>query len=84
MNAPFYIAVSRYPDLGMSATDPGSFDDAVDAYIEHRDDGRPAAVYYCAPEAGTMQDVTADANRCVERRVRQRGYEFPEWLMEVA
>ena len=80
----FYLTITTYPDLGIGASDPGSFDDAVDVYSQHRDQGHDARVYRCEPENNRMEDVTADADKCIVRRLTQRGWQhrIPEWLEE--
>ncbi|MEY1555298.1 hypothetical protein AB3Y40_06650 [Yoonia sp. R2331] len=61
-----YVTMAHFGDLGLgNASDPGSFDDAVDAYIEQTSEGREAWVFRMdfptATEAGALIDVTPDA-----------------------
>jgi hypothetical protein len=66
--------------------EPSSFDDALDAYADHRDNGFDAVLMRVDPpangKAGMMTDVTADGDDALRRRLRGRGYDMPEWLME--
>lgn len=85
----FYITIRKHaPDGAMSASDPGDFDAAVDAYAEHRDDPGNryfgATVYRCEPLAGVMADVTEDAHKRLWERFRQRGWtdSIPAWLAD--
>lgn len=82
----FYICIAKYPKLGFGAFDPDTFDGAVDNFADFRDEPShrywPAWVYRCDPQAGTMEDVTADAIKAIERRLSQCGYNYPEWLLD--
>lgn len=85
---PHYVTFSEYPTGLGHACDPGSFDDACDAYAECRDDDRDAVVMRYDPPVGgacgIMTDVTEDAVECILRRYRQRGWDYPEWILEAA
>lgn len=60
------------------------FDDAVDQYIEARNDGYPARVWRLEPTAGIMADVTGDADDVIRRRCMSRHLDLPEWLYSQA
>ena len=82
----YYVTLVDFSDLGLGhGCDPSSFDDAVDAYAGHRDNGLDACVMRYDPPVGgacgIMVDVTADADDMVRRRYRARGdYDIPAWL----
>lgn len=82
----FYICFAKYPNIGIGAFDPDTFDGAVDDFADFRDAPEhryfDAWVYHCDPQAGTMKDVTADAINAIERRFSQRGYDYPDWLLD--
>lgn len=85
--ATHYVTFVDFDTLGIGhGCDPSSFDDAVDAYSQHRDNGLDACVMRCDPPEGTkcgaLIDVTADADDCIRRRLRSRGcYDWPAWLV---
>src|SRR6056297_93438 len=84
--ASHYVTYADFGDMGIGhGCDPASFDDALDAYFEHRSNGLDACVMrYDAPigsKCGIMVDVTDDAQDALKRRLRARGeYDWPAWL----
>ena len=92
MNLPptyYQVAADLGEPYGLATSDPlHSFDDACDAYSEHMERYEDAVVFLVQPPvgkmAGSMSDVTDDANLRIAARIRCRpGYhEMPEWLAE--
>jgi hypothetical protein len=86
----YYVTLVDFEDMGLGhGCDPSSFDDAVDAYAEHRSNGLTACVMRYDPPiggaCGVMVDVTPDADEAVRRRYRaRRQYQMPDWAMEGA
>ncbi len=67
----------------MAMSDPSTFDDAVDVFAKHMEEGHAAVVFRI--ELGATKaavDVTEDAVKRVFARLRQRNQEAPEWLLE--
>jgi len=81
---PFYITISKYPELGYGACDPTDFDGACDQLAEFRRDypDWECRVFRCEPGISYMEDVTADACQRIVNRLTQRGYDFPQWLID--
>ena len=81
MNNTFYTVYFATEDGLGHACDPTPFlDDAVDAYIEAREDGYPAEVFLIDLDKRTAIKHTDRANRRVINRSHHRGQELPEWL----
>lgn len=77
----FYLVVTDFARLGFGAHgDPTEkFDEAVDAYIEAREAGQPAAVYRIQPTTGDCIDVTAEATDRARHFWACNGVEAPAW-----
>ena len=81
MTNTFYTTYFATKDGLAHACDPAEFfDDAVDAYVEARDDGYPSEVFLIDLDKGTAIKHTDRANRRVINRSYHRGQELPEWL----
>lgn len=81
MTNTFYTSYLATEDGLAHACDPTqTFDAAVDAYAEAREDGYPAEVFLIDLDKGTAIKHTDRANRRVIKRCRDRGQELPEWL----
>lgn len=81
-----YEVWTQYPDRQLGSSDPFRLlDDAVDHYLERRDEGFPAVVWLIEPSldgsAPMMTDVTVDAERHLSMRLWQRGDDMPEWML---
>jgi hypothetical protein len=80
MNRHFTTFVALVDGLAHACDPTASFDAAVDAYAEARDDNYPAEVFLIDLDKGTATKHTDRANRRVIKRCRDRGQELPEWL----
>ena len=82
----YYVTIVDFEELGIGhGCDPATFDDAVDAYAENRNNGLDACVMRYDPPigglCGMLIDVTESAHDAVKRRLRARGdYDWPAWL----
>lgn len=74
-----YIVFTRYPDLGLSASDPMEiFDDAATDWADRKARGLDSAV--CEVSLlSAMIDVTDAARKTVADWIEARGQALPEW-----
>lgn len=60
----FYITICKWTDGALSASDPGDFDAAVDAYAEHMDRMQPENMHWTDYRVTDFREPGATVYRC--------------------
>lgn len=80
----FYLVTTDYARLGFGSAGDATtvFDDAVDQYVECRNDEQPAVVWQCQPMTGDLLNVTEQAFDRAQQWWGENGAQIPDWAID--
>ncbi len=82
-NQAMFTVATDFGDIGFGGSDlTNSFDEAVDRFNEHMEQGNDSRVIRIDLSDGKSSDITADAIDRIIRHLNSARIEYPEWLVD--